>query len=155
MMLGDYEFYINTYGGSVVTAEVFPAYQRKAKVALDRITYGHIVCDTGSYGQKVDGKFVAFAEQELSAVQMAVCALTEEIYRLEAVKQQALEGNENNGNIKSRSSGGESISYESKSTVYDEVIKDNRKKMQFYRDVLLENMPPELFEVNPFYAGRR
>ncbi len=157
MTLVDYEFYINTYGGNVVTAESFSFWLYKANNMLNRITYGHIVDDggSGSYGQMIKGKFMAFTEQELKAVQYSVCALIDEMYQLEKAKKQAVEGNENTGNIKSRSSGGESISYESKATVYDDALKDNGRKLKLYREILLEYMPPEVFRINPFYAGLR
>lgn len=157
MALVDYEFYVNTYGSSVIMAESFPSCLYKANNMFDRITYGHIVydSDSDSYGQVAKGEFTAFTKQEITAVQYAVCALADEMYKLEKVKLQAVEGNESVGNIKSRSSGGESISYESKPTVYDEAVKDDRKKLELYRETLLEYMPPEIFRINPFYAGLR
>jgi hypothetical protein len=155
MALVDYDFYKNEYGGGAVAEESFPGCQRRAEMFLDRVTFGRIEPSNEVYGQWISGKFYEFSESELKMLKNGLCALSETVYKLNKAEEQALSGNADSGNAKSRSSGGESISYESQTTVYDEALKDDSKKNALYRRSLMEWIVPEAFRFNPFFAGSR
>lgn len=157
MALIDYEFYKEKYGGTVVAQDSFNTWENRSSAMLKRLTYNHIVYDSNSesYGQNIRDKFEPFTDTELEAVQYGLCALMDKMYSLNNVEQQALEGNSSESNVKSRSSGGESISYDSRATAFDQALVDNNTKMVLYRNTLKEYMIPEVFRINPFYAGLR
>lgn len=151
----DHDFYLNKFGGSVASSTDFNRYLRRATVILNRFTFNHIVQIDGEYGQIVKGKFQAFTDDERESLQFGLCNLINKMSSLDAVEQQALSGNSDSGNVKSRTSGGESISYENRMTAYDEALTDESKKMALFRSALMEFAQPELFRVNPFFAGSR
>lgn len=151
----DYDFYSGTYRGSVVSSEEFTRYERRAVAVLNRLTFNSIISDGESYGQTVKREFQAFTDDELECLQLGLCSLMDKMHYLDAAEQQALSGNEDSGNVKSRSSGGESISYESKKTAYDEALADESKKTALFRGALMEYIQPAAFRVNPFFAGGR
>lgn len=146
-------FFKEAYGG-VVTDGSFKRLLFKAETFLNKRTFGQIIQnESGEYGQMVHGEFLPFTNQELTALKYGLCGLVEALDKLEKAELQALEGNENTSNVKSRSSGGESISYEVHKTIYDEAIMDPVKKTELLRSVLMEYVRPEAFRYNPFYAG--
>lgn len=155
MTLVDYSFYENKYGGKVVDDKAFNMLEWRAENVLNRLTFNHIVAVNGEAGQMVGSNFEAFTDQELDMLRFAVCALIEEMCNLDKAKQQALSGNTDPANVKSRSSGGESISYEKQKTIYDEALIDENKKNELFRNALMEFIHPGTFRHNPFYAGSR
>ena len=121
----------------------------KAEAKLNRLTFDHILCEDGEYGQIVRGSFTAFTESELTAVQMGVCALADTVNAME-IMQSSTGGK---GALHSVSSGGESITYAG--SRYTDALSDPNKEYQLYKDTLLDYVRPELFAVNPLYAGVR
>lgn len=153
-MLVSYEFYTGTYGGNVVPETEFLRYEKLAELFIKKITFGHIVVNDGAYGQIISGTFTPLTEAELEALQYGLCNMMDAAHRVDEAEQQALSGNSSAGNVKSRTSGGESISYEARKTAYDEAITSNDKKTDLLRDALLVYAYPDVFRVNPYYAGR-
>lgn len=153
-MLVTYDFYTNTYGGTAVSQNDFPRYEKLAELFLNKITFGHIVVNDGAYGQIIRGMFTPLTEAELEALQYGVCNLLETEQKLSNAEDNAISGNSSSANVKSRTSGGESISYESKKTVYDEALTSEGKKTELLRNALLVYAYPDVFRVNPYYAGR-
>lgn len=151
----DYDFYVETYGSELVPEDVFPSYLRRARQILDRMTFSSIVEVDGAYGQIVRGEFQEFTESELLALKYGICCLMDTLSKLDAVEMKAIAGSADSGNIRSRSSGGESVSYESIKTAYDVAMTDEAKKNALYRDSLLAYITPTAFRINPFYAGWR
>ena len=107
-----FAFYENTYHGNVVPAEDFDRIADRASDFLDVITFDRLV----------DG--LPDDERAKTKVQKAVCAVAEELYKLELADKQALSaaaggtssggaGGATSGVITSRSAGSESISYAS------------------------------------------
>jgi hypothetical protein len=142
-------------GTSIKDEDDFNRCLKVATAYLNRLTFGRIKEVDGSYGQWLNREFVPFSDDELNMLKNGLCALTETVYKLNKAEEQALSGNSDSGNVKSRSSGGESVSYENRSTVYDEALKDASKKNALYRSVLMEWIVPEAFRFNPFFAGSR
>lgn len=153
MALISENFFENTYGGAVAD-DSFKRLLIKAEAFLNKRTFNRIIQnESGEYGQIVYGKFLPFTEQELTALKYGLCSLVDTLAKLEKVETQALDGNENPGNVKSRSSGGESISYESRKTIYDGALSDQTQKGELLRNALMEYIQPDVFRYNPFYAG--
>lgn len=154
MTLVEYDFYKSGYGGSVVDNEnSFKNTIRRAENFLNRLTYNRIIAMNGIPGQMIGRDFESFSDAELEMLKLGLCSLVDAMQRLSVTEEQALAGNTSNNNVKSRSSGGESISYESHKTIYDEALIDEAKKIQLFRGALMEYIQPEAFRHNPFYAG--
>ena len=149
----DYSYYEDTFHGEQISEELFERRLRDAKAFLARATFGSIIGYEGEYGQMVRGQFQAFTSEQLEAVKMGLCKLCEVIDSIETAMSTALSGSSSSGNIKSVSSGGESITYGTAENVYQTALKSPAAKTQLCRSALLEYMRPELFAVNPFYAG--
>ena len=114
MAYTDFEFYAITYHGNVVPEADFPRIADRASDFLDVITFDRLI----------DG--LPDDERAKTKVQKAVCAVAEELYKLELADKQALSaatggassgesGGATSGVITSRSAGSESISYASPS----------------------------------------
>lgn len=114
MAYTDFEFYATIYHGNVVPEADFPRIADRASDFLDIITFDRLV----------DG--LPSDERAATKVQKAVCAVSEELYKLELADKQALSaaagGTSSSGSsgatsgvITSRSAGSESISYASPS----------------------------------------
>ena len=112
MAYTDFEFYATIYRGNVVPEADFPRIADRASDFLDVITFDRLV----------DG--LPDDERAKTKVQKAVCAVAEELYKLELADKQALSaaaggtsssgsGGATSGIISSRSAGSESISYAS------------------------------------------
>lgn len=154
MTLVEYDFYKNEYGGSVVGDESsFKKTTRRAEIFLNRLTFNRIVAVNSIPGQMIGREFEAFTDTELEMLKFGLCNLIDTMQRLSTAEEQALAGNVSNDNVKSRSSGGESISYESRKTVYDGALADEAKKIRLFRNALMEYIQPEAFKRNPFCAG--
>lgn len=153
----DYVFYTSEYYGDAPEVS-FDKVLSKAEMKFNRLTFNHIVCVNGEYGQMVRGTFEAFNEQELRCVKMAVCSLIDSMMQFEAIKKQALSGtlegsSTTSGRVRSVSSGGESITYGDKATSYDAALTSTAAENNIYKESMMEYMQPEAFRVNPFYAG--
>jgi hypothetical protein len=144
----DYVTYINHGGTLFETA--YPVFQRRAGVMLDRLTFGHIKEQDGSYGQEINGEFEAFNEDELEALIYAVVAIIETMMLMDKRRAAALSGE---GTAKSITSGGESITYESTKTIYDNALADPSDEVRLYRNTVFDVCDPFIFRHNPFYAG--
>lgn len=154
MALVDYSYYEGEYGGEAVTEDTdFLRLYKKAKAFFDRMTFSHVVENDGAIGQMVAKEFEEFTDSELTAVRDGLCNLIETMQSLESAEKQALAGNKTDANIKSRSSGGESIAFDSKKTVFDSALENESEKQALLKSSLLAFMPPLSFRHNPFYAG--
>lgn len=111
-----FTFYENTYHGNVVPAGDFDRIADRASDFLDVITFDRLI----------DG--LPDDERAKTKVQKAVCAVADEMYKLELADKQALSaaaggtsssgsGGATSGVITSRSAGSESISYASPSEI--------------------------------------
>lgn len=117
MAYTDFEFYATTYHGNVVPEADFPRIADRASDFLDVITFDRLI----------DG--LPDNDRAKTKVQKAVCAVADEMYKLELAEKQALSAaaggtssstaggtdGVNAGVVTSRSAGSESISYASPS----------------------------------------
>lgn len=152
----DVDFYLNEYGGAVSECQIeerFEFLARKAWHILDRMTFYNIRCIDEKNGMFYRREFIEFTENEIKRIKMAMCCLIETEFRIQEAERKALAGNSDSSNVKSRSSGNESITYGVAKTLYDDAISDNAKRDELYKKSIMIYMNPSVFRVNPFYAG--
>lgn len=149
-----YDVYTDIYGGETVTETAFKRYSRIAQTVMDRLTFGRIQYDESETACiKVGRELVPLTDDEIEALQLAICAVMDAAHDVQEAEAQAKAGAENAGNVKSRSSGDESITYESKITAYDDALRSNAAAMRLYKNKAQMYINPHAFRFNPFYAG--
>lgn len=113
MAYADYEFYQSKYFGSVVPVSDFDRVSERASDFIDNITYERLV-------EKLPDN-----ERAQAKIKKAVCAVADEIYKIEQAEKLALSAVTGNGGsggaisgiVTSKSSGSESIGYASLSDI--------------------------------------
>lgn len=103
-----FEFYRDSYYGDSIEESLFPKWEDRASMKLDQLTYGNINVETKA----------EFDEK----IQKATCALADLLYQIDYKTAHA--NDPKNGNVKSMSSGGQSISFGSNETLVDKVLGD-------------------------------
>ena len=94
----DYEYYTSSYLGDLITDEtVFNKFEVRARAKNDRMCHNRLA----------DG--LPEDETLLTKIENAMCAVIDVLYQLDIQKKAALNGD--GGNVKSKSSGSESITY--------------------------------------------
>ena len=104
-----YEFYQNTYYGDLLTQENFAKWESRASDEVDSYTRR----------RAADALETDVSER----VQKAVCAVADVLYQIDQATTTALDAT-SAGNIKTRSSGNESITYGSTETTISRAAKD-------------------------------
>lgn len=117
-----FEFYKNSYYGDSVEESLFPKWEDKASMKLDLLTYGNINDDTRT---KFDER-----------IQKATCALVDLLYQIDYKTAHANDAQA--GNVKSMSSGGQSISFGSNETLVDKVLNDKVAQNRLCYDTIYE-----------------
>lgn len=117
-----FEFYKNSYYGDSVEESLFPKWEDKASMKLDLLTYGNINDDTRT---KFDER-----------IQKATCALVDLLYQIDYKTAHANDAQA--GNVKSMSSGGQSISFGSNETLVDKVLSDKVAQNRLCYDTICE-----------------
>lgn len=117
-----YDFYKEKYYGDSIKESLFPKWKDRAADKLDQLTYGHID-DTAKE---------EFDEQ----IQKATCALADLLYQIDYKTAHA--NDPKNGNVKSMSSGGQSISFGSNETLVDKVLGDKVAQNRLCYDTVCE-----------------
>ena len=117
-----YEFYQNEYYGDSIEESLFPKWESRATDRLDELTYGKIT--------------EAVLEEYNEKIQKAVCALADLLYKIDFKTNHA--NDTNGGNVKSMSSGGQSISFGSNETLVDKVLNDKVAQNMLCYDTVRE-----------------
>ena len=133
MELTTYEFYKNTYYGETIEESAFPKWLSRATDKLHYLTYGNITEE-------------AYAEYEMQ-VQKATCALMDVMFQIDAATKQATAKDETN--VKSKSSGSESITFAEKDTAVTKVLADKSAQNRLMQDTIAEY----LADTGLMYAG--
>lgn len=133
MKLTTYEFYKNTYYGEVIEESAFPKWLSRATDKLHYLTYGNITEE-------------AYAEYDMQ-IQKASCALMDMMCQLDVAAKQATAKDETN--VKSKSSGSESITFGDKDTLVTKVLADKGAQDRLLQDVIAEY----LADTGLMYAG--
>lgn len=117
-----YEFYTDKYYGDSIEEPLFPKWEDKASMKLDELTGHRIDTDT--------------KEEFDDRIQKTVCALADLLYQIEFKMRHANDAKF--GNVKSMSSGGQSISFGSNETLVDKVLGDKRAQNRLCYDTACE-----------------
>ena len=117
-----FEFYRDSYYGDSIEESLFPKWEDRASMKLDQLTYGNINDDTQA----------EFDEK----IQKATCALADLLYQIDYKTVHA--NDPKNGNVKSMSSGGQSISFGSNETLVDKVLGDKAAQNRLCYDAVCE-----------------
>lgn len=133
MELTTYEFYKNTYYGEDIEESAFPKWLSRAADKLYYLTYGNITEET--------------YEEYTQAIQKAVCALMDMMFEIEKAEKEASAKDETN--IKSKSSGSESVTFGDRDTVITKVLADKNAQNRLLYDVIAEY----LGDTGLLYAG--
>ena len=106
-MSASFNYYQNTYGGEILTAETFPAYVKRADTYLEYITAGKVTEYLGNDTTGLD-------TTTLDKVYMAECAVADQYVVIEESKKNVLnEINENGAVLASETVGAHSQSFRS------------------------------------------
>lgn len=117
-MITNIEFYKSKYFGDIIPEAIFDKFASRAEDELHELTFGRLK-DFTEYEEKV---------------QKAVCELAELLYQIDiAMKATMVHEDGNGGVVKSKSSGGESISYDVSNNLIYVVLKDEnaQKKLKY------------------------
>lgn len=133
MELTTYEFYKNTYYGETIEESAFPKWLSRATDKLHYLTYGNITEE-------------AYAEYS-KQIQKATCALMDVMFQIDAATKQATAKDETN--VKSKSSGSESITFGDKDTAVTKVLADKSAQNRLMQDTIAEY----LADTGLMYAG--
>lgn len=117
-----FEFYRDSYYGDSIEESLFPKWEDRASMKLDQLTYGNINDDTRA----------EFDER----IQKATCALADLLYQIDYKTTHANDAQA--GNVKSMSSGGQSISFGSNETLVDKVLNDKTAQNRLCYDTVCE-----------------
>lgn len=117
-----FEFYRDSYYGDSIEESLFPKWEDRASMKLDQLTYGNINVETQA----------EFDEK----IQKATCALADLLYQIDYKTAHA--NDPKNGNVKSMSSGGQSISFGSNETLVDKVLGDKAAQNRMCYDAVCE-----------------
>lgn len=120
--LTTYEFYVNTYYGDAIGESAFPKWLSRATDKLMDLTYGNITEERQ-------------AEYDIQ-IQKATCALMDLLYQLDTATKIAMAKDETN--VKSKSSGGESITYGDTDTLITKVLSDKAAQNRLMYDTVAE-----------------
>lgn len=131
--LTTYEFYQKTYFGDTIEESAFLKYVSKATDKLMFLSYGNINEDTRA----------EYDEQ----IQKATCALADVLYQLDCAAVAATAKDETN--VKSKSSGGESITFGDSDTLITKVLSDKNAQNRLMYDTIQEF----LSDTGLLYAG--
>lgn len=122
MALTTYEFYTKTYYGDTIDESSFPKWESRAEDKLNSITSGNITAEA--------------IEEYGFQIQKSVCALADLLYEIDKATKTATAKDESN--VKSRSSGNESITYAEADTLVTKVLSDKRAQERLMYDTVAE-----------------
>lgn len=131
--LTTYEFYTNTYFGDTIGEADFPKWLSRAADKLHYLTYGNITEE-------------AYAEYG-TQIQKATCALMDVMFQIDAETKRATAKDE--ANVKSKSSGSESITFGDRDTTVTKVLADKSAQNRLMQDTIAEY----LADTGLMYAG--
>ena len=133
MELTTYDFYKNTYYGENIEESAFLKWLSRATDKLHYLTYGNITEEV-------------YAEYNMQ-IQKATCALMDIMLQIDVATKQATAKDETN--VKSKSSGSESITFGDKDTAVTKVLADKSAQNRLMQDTIAEY----LADTGLMYAG--
>lgn len=131
--LTTYEFYINTYYGDAIEKTAFPKWLSRATDKLMSLTYGNITDDA--------------LQEHSKEIQKATCALMDLMYEIDQATKTATAKDESN--VKSKSSGSESVTFGDSDTLVTKVLSDKSAQDRLMYDTISDY----LSDTGLLYAG--
>lgn len=131
--LTTYEFYKETYYGDTIEESAFPKWLSRATDKIMFLTCGNI---TEENGQVYD-----------TQIQKATCALMDLLFEIDKATKTATA--KDDSNVKSKSSGGESITFGESQTLVTKVLSDKTAQDRLMYDTVKEY----LSSTGLLYAG--
>lgn len=124
-MITTFSFYEGKYYGDIIPELNFYKYESKAEDDINRLTNGRLL-DLSEYSD---------------AIQKAVCELADVNYQLDMAMNCTGANSDGSGKlVKSKSSGNESISYDTGSNMYMEAAMDIRKQERIKYNVVSKHL---------------
>lgn len=120
--LTTYEFYTNEYFGDAIEESAFPKWLSRATDKLMYLTYGNITEESRT--------------EYDTQIQKATCALMDLMYQIDTATKTATAKDETN--VKSKSSGGESITFGDRDTLVTKVLSDKAAQNRLMYDAIAE-----------------
>lgn len=118
----DYSFYVSEYYGDSVDEPSFPKWESRAADKLQMLCFGRINDDT--------------LREYAVAIKKAECALIDVMYQLDLASRNA--NTPEYGNVKSMSSGGQSISFGDNSTCITAALASKPQQEKLLRDTVAD-----------------
>lgn len=120
--LTTYEFYRDTYYGDTIEKSAFPKWLSRATDKLISLTYGNITEETR-------------VEYD-TPIQKATCALMDVMFQIDQATVNA--NSKDESNVKSKSSGSESITYAEHETLVSKVLSDKTAQNRLMYDTIAD-----------------
>lgn len=120
--LTTYDFYTKEYFGDSIDKSSFDKWLSRAAEKMNYLTYGNITEEA--------------LELYSLQIQKATCALIDVMYQIE--KETVRVNSNDETNVKSKSSGGESITFGSKETLVTKVLSDKKAQAKLMQDTISE-----------------
>ena len=120
--LTTYEFYKDTYYGETIEESAFPKWLSRATDKMNYLTYGNITEENRTVYDR--------------QIQKAVCALMDLMFSLKEAEDKANVKDE--GNVKSVSSGSESVTYAEHETKLLKVLADKKAQDRLMQETIAE-----------------
>lgn len=131
--LTTYEFYTDTYYGDTIEESAFPKWLSRATDKLMYLTNGNFTEENRNVYDK--------------QIQKATCALMDLLFQIDSATKTATAKDDTN--VKSKSSGGESITFVDSDTLVTKVLSDKNAQNRLMYDTISEY----LFGTGLLYAG--
>lgn len=131
--LTTYEFYRDTYYGETIEESAFPKWLSRATDKLHYLTYDNITEEI-------------YAEYN-KQIQKATCALMDVMFQIDAETKRATAKDESN--VKSKSSGSESITFANADTLVTKVLADKSAQNRLMQDAIADYLE----DTGLMYAG--
>ena len=120
-----FTFYKDVFYGDVIADETaFNKWAARATDKLNYLTFGNVTSDA--------------LEDYDTQVQKATCALIDVLYQIDYATKNATDAK--NGNVKSKSSGNESITFGSNDTLITAVMSDQKAQYKLMTDAITEHL---------------
>lgn len=120
--LTTYEFYKTSYYGDTIEESAFLKWLSRATYKLNLLTYGNLTEDA----------LITYS----TSIQKATCALADLLYQIDQATQTATAKDETN--VKSKSSGGESVTFGDSPTLITKVLSDKKAQNRLMQETVAE-----------------
>lgn len=126
MRYTDYDFYKNTYYGELIEESSFDKWKERAEEKVNQICFERIN----------EAAYEAYGEK----IKKSVCKVAELLFEIDFAQKNIQDPK--NGNIKSMSSGGQSVSFGNTDTLVSKAVSDKDAQEKLLYDAVMEYLGP-------------